>query len=198
MADANPPPIEFVGITSTVDRIFPTLRPKQIERAAAQGKLRRVQDGEILVEPGTKNTRMFIIKSGRLEIVRPPGTDEQLVVSLGAGQFTGETSMLAGRPAFVRIRVSESGEVIELERERLMALVQTDSELSEILLRAFLLRRVELIAQGVGDVVLVGSRHSAGTLRIQEFLTRNGFAILREAHAANTRRCIQAKQAFEL
>jgi thioredoxin reductase (NADPH) len=72
------------------------------------------------------------------------------------------------------MRAGEPGAVLEVEREHVLALVQTDGELSEILLRAFLLRRVELIAQGFGDVVLVGSRHSAGTLRIQEFLTRNG------------------------
>jgi Thioredoxin reductase len=65
--------------------------------------------------------------------------------------------------------------VIEVEREQLVSLVQTDSELSEILMRAFILRRVELIAQQVGDAVLVGSNHSADTLRIKEFLTRNGY-----------------------
>ena len=66
------------------------------------------------------------------------------------------------------------GEVIEVDRENLLALVQTDSELSDILMRAFILRRVELIAHGFGDVVLVGSNHYAATLRIKEFLTRNG------------------------
>jgi thioredoxin reductase (NADPH) len=70
--------------------------------------------------------------------------------------------------------VTESGEAIELEREQLLALVQTDAELSEILLRAFILRRGELIARGFGDVVLIGSTHCAGTLRVKEFLTRNG------------------------
>ena len=82
--------------------------------------------------------------------------------------------MLSGRRGLVRMRAGEPGAVIEVEREHVLALVQTDSELSEIFLRAFLLRRVELIAHGFGDVVLVGSRHSAGTLRIKEFLTRNG------------------------
>ena len=69
---------------------------------------------------------------------------------------------------------AEAGEVIELDREHLLALVQTDSELGEIIMRAFILRRVELIAHGLGDVVLVGSDHCAGTLRVKEFLTRNG------------------------
>jgi thioredoxin reductase (NADPH) len=81
--------------------------------------------------------------------------------------------MLAGRQAMVRIRASEAGELIELEREQLLALVQTDAELGEIFMRAFILRRVELIARGYGDVVLLGSTHSSGTLRIKEFLTRN-------------------------
>ena len=64
--------------------------------------------------------------------------------------------------------------MIELDREQLLALVQTDAELSEILMRAFILRRSELIARGFGDVVLIGSTHCAGTLRVKEFLTRNG------------------------
>ena len=82
--------------------------------------------------------------------------------------------MLSGRRSLVRARASEAGEVIELDRDHLLALVQTDSELSEIIMRAFILRRVELIAHGLGDVVLIGSNHCAGTLRVKEFLTRNG------------------------
>jgi thioredoxin reductase (NADPH) len=53
-------------------------------------------------------------------------------------------------------------------------LIQTDAELSEILMRAFMLRRLELIAHEFGDVVVLGSTHCAGTLRVKEFLTRNG------------------------
>jgi thioredoxin reductase (NADPH) len=82
--------------------------------------------------------------------------------------------MLSGRRSLVRARATEPGEVIELDRERMLELVQTDSELGEILLRAFIFRRVELIAHGISDVVLVGSSHCSGTLRVKEFLTRNG------------------------
>jgi thioredoxin reductase (NADPH) len=69
--------------------------------------------------------------------------------------------------------VRTDGELIEVSREELAALVQIDAELSEILMRAFILRRMELVASGVGDVVLIGSMHSVDTLRIKEFLTRN-------------------------
>src|SRR5947207_2248164 len=170
MADTHPP---IQSTTSARERMFPALNPEQIQRAGAHGHVRRVQGGEILVEAGLQNTRFFIVRTGRLEIVRPPGTDEHVVASIGPGQFTGETSMLGGRRAMVQIRVHEAGEVIHLEREQLLALVQTDSELSEIIMRAFILRRVELIARGYGDAVLLGSTHSPGTLRIKEFLTRN-------------------------
>ncbi len=82
--------------------------------------------------------------------------------------------MLSGRRSFVRGRIAESGEVVELDRAHLLSLVQTDAELGEIILRAFILRRVNLIALGLGDAVLVGSIHCSGTLRIKEFLARNG------------------------
>jgi len=81
--------------------------------------------------------------------------------------------MLSGRRSLVQIKVLEGGTVIELTRDRLLELVQSDGELSEIIMRAFILRRVELIARGFGDAVLLGSAHSPGTLRIKEFLTRN-------------------------
>jgi thioredoxin reductase (NADPH) len=70
--------------------------------------------------------------------------------------------------------MKEAGDVIELDREQLMAMVQTDAELSEIFMLAFIFRRVALISRGFGDVVLLGSSHSPGTLRVKEFLSRNG------------------------
>ena len=72
------------------------------------------------------------------------------------------------------MRATKTGNVIELDRQHMLTLVQSDAELGEILMRAFILRRVELIAAGVGDIVLIGSTHSADTFRIKEFLMRNG------------------------
>src|SRR5437879_4411628 len=93
--------------SSPTERVFPALKPDQIERAAAHGRLRRVQEGEVLVELGTPNTKIFIVRTGRLEILRPIEADEQLVALLGPGQFSGETSVLAGRSGMARIRVRE-------------------------------------------------------------------------------------------
>jgi thioredoxin reductase (NADPH) len=160
-------------LTARIGQLFPTLTPTQIARIAAQGRRRPIRRGEVLIEAGAEVIPFFVVVEGRIEIVQPSGATETLVAVHGPGQFSGEIQMLSGRRALVRARVSEPGEVIELDRERLLALVQTDSELSEIIMRAFILRRVELIAHGFGDVVLIGSSHCVGTLRVKEFLTRN-------------------------
>jgi thioredoxin reductase (NADPH) len=161
-------------LSSGVERVFPTLTPAQIKRIAAHGRSRSINAGEVLVEAGAHIVPFFVVTAGRVEAVRLSGSTETLVAVHGPGQFTGEVNMLSGRPALVRSRAGESGEVIELNHDQLLTLVQTDSELSELIMRAFILRRVELIAHGLGDVVLVGSNHCSGTLRVKEFLTRNG------------------------
>ena len=159
---------------SGAERMFPTLTSAQIRRIAAHGDARSIRRGELLVEAGERVVPFFVVLTGQVEIVRPFGSTEALVAVYGAGQFSGEVNMLSGRPALLRARVSEAGEVIELDRDRLLALVQTDSEIGELIMRAFIIRRVELIAHGLGDVVVLGSNHCSGTLRVKKFLIRNG------------------------
>jgi thioredoxin reductase (NADPH) len=155
------------------DRTWPTLTPAQIERIAAHGRVRRAERGEVLIRLGKKIPLFFVVKSGTIEAVQPTRTGDLIVTVLTAGEFSGEVSILSGRRSLVTLRVGEPGELVELGRDALLQLVQTDAELSEIFVRAFLLRRVVLLEGGRGDVVLVGSNHSSDTLRIKEFLTRN-------------------------
>lgn len=156
------------------EQSFPTLTPAQIARIASHGRKRRVEHNEILGEAGKKIHSFYVVTKGSIDAVRQSPDGETTVTTLKEGQFTGEVTMLSGRRGLVSLRVSEPGEVIEVDREELLSLVQLDAELSEILMRAFLMRRAALIAGGFGDVVLVGSNHSSDTLRIKEFLSRNG------------------------
>ena len=135
--------------------------------------MRRIESAEVLLRAGEQAEQFFVVTAGRIEIVREAAAGEQLVIDLLPGQFSGEVSTPSGRRAFVTLRAVEDGEVIEVGRDELLALVQADSELSDLFVRAYLLRRVSPIAYGIGDVVLVGSMNSPGTLRIKEFLTRN-------------------------
>ena len=159
---------------SGAERMFPTLTTLQINRIAAHGDVRPIRSGEVLIEPGERIVPFFVVLTGQLQVVRPSRAAEELVAVHGAGQFSGEVNMLSGRPALLRTRAGEAGEVIELDREHLLALVQTDTEIGELIMRAFIIRRVELIAHGLGDVVVLGSNYCSGTLRVKEFLTRNG------------------------
>ena len=145
-----------------------------MQRLISYGTPRSVRASEVLVEIGDGEIPIFVVVSGELEVVRPSFSQETLIRVIGPGRFTGEVNTLSGRRAFARIRARQDSEVIQIARENLLALVQTDEELSEIVMRAFILRRTELQAQGLGDATLVGSSHSADTLRIKEFLTRNG------------------------
>jgi thioredoxin reductase (NADPH) len=108
-----------------------------------------------------------------MEIVQPDLTGERPVALHGPGEFTGEMTMVSGRRALVRGRVTEPGEFLELSGDGLRSLVARDAELSEIFMRAFILRRLALINRGQGDAILLGSQHSAHTLRLREFLMRN-------------------------
>jgi thioredoxin reductase (NADPH) len=155
------------------DHMFPTLTPAQQTRVADQGTVRQVQPGETLVEANAQGNKFFIVITGQLNIIRASGNTEEVVAVVVPGAFTGELNILSGRRGLVRIRAEEPSEVIEIGREQLLSLIQTDSELSDIFLRAFILRRLELITRGIGKVVLIGSIHSLDSLRIKEFLTRN-------------------------
>ncbi len=168
---------KFKGLPLTrshVDQIFPKLTQSQIDRIKEQGHIRETKPGEVLVEQGDNNVSFFVLVSGEIEILRPSGTIETLITVHGPGEFTGEVNMLSGRRALFRARVTKTGNVIEMDRHSMMSLLQSDAEIGDILMRAFILRRVELVASGVGDVVLIGSTNSAQTFRIKEFLIRNG------------------------
>jgi len=153
---------------------FPVLTEAQIDRIRPLGRPRRVERGEILFEPDDTNVPFFVLFSGAMEIVQPSLEGERLIATHDPGEFTGEITMISGQRCLVRGRVTEPGEFLEVSGDALRTLVARDAELSEILMRAFILRRLALIQSGSGLVVVMGSQHSAKTLELREFLTRNG------------------------
>jgi thioredoxin reductase (NADPH) len=156
------------------EQIFPTLTPNQIARVEAYGKKRQASAGEVLVEQGDQEVPFIVVISGALDVVRNTEAGEELITIHAAGNFLGDVSMLSTRRSLVRARMRDAGEIIGIDRRSLQGLVQSDAELGDILMRAFILRRIELIAHGWGDVIVLGSSNSAGTLRVREFLSRNG------------------------
>src|ERR1035438_10374825 len=152
---------------------FPVLSPPQIDRIRSCSQSRHVATGDILFEPGNTNVPFYVLLSGRMKIVQPDLAGEHPIAKHGPGEFTGEMTMISGRRCLVRGRVTEPGEFLEVSPDGLRSLIAKDAELSEIFMRAFILRRLALINLSFGNIILMGSRHSADTLRLREFLTRN-------------------------
>ncbi len=155
-------------------QMFPKLAAAQLARIATHAEKRPIHPGDVLFEQGQANPGVYVVLSGSLAVVRPVIGGEEPIVVHGPGEFTGEATTLSGRRSLVRGRVREAGEVLYLDVPRFRRLVQGDSELSEVFMRAFILRRMALLAHGAGDAIVIGSEHSAGALRIREFFTRNG------------------------
>ena len=153
---------------------FPVLTPAQIDRIRPYANVRSVQAGEVLFEPGKLGMSCFVVLSGELDIAMVGLSGEQVFVNYGPGQFSGEVVLISGARALARGRVAKPGEFLELSADALRTLIAKDADLSDIFMRAFLLRRVALISEGLGNVVVLGSQHSSNTLRLREFLTRNG------------------------
>jgi thioredoxin reductase (NADPH) len=158
--------------------MFPKLTPAQLARLEHQGTRMQTRAGEILVELGAPPRGVFVVAAGSIEALAPPSATAavsgyELLYLLSPGDFTGEMSTLRGTPALVRVRVREAGSVLLIDAEQLRRIVQNDAELSELFMRAFILRRMSVIESGRSEVLLLGSDHSADTLRLREFLIRN-------------------------
>src|SRR5215831_20453460 len=128
----TPNPVTLLPFPVTVsrpERLFPTLTPTQLERIAAHGRQRPTSRGEVLIDVGDRTTPFFVVLTGEIQVLQVSNGAETLIVTHGPGSFSGEANLISGRPSVARVRVSEAGEVIELSREQLLTLVQTDAEL---------------------------------------------------------------------
>jgi thioredoxin reductase (NADPH) len=116
----------------------------------------------------------FVVLSGKLDIAMSRLSGEHVFAAHSPGNFSGDMVLISGTGSLARGRVSVSGEFLVVTTDALRSLIAKDAELSDIFMRAFIQRRLALIAEGLGNVIILGSRYSANTLRLREFLTRNG------------------------
>jgi thioredoxin reductase (NADPH) len=157
------------------DQMFPTLQPFEIERVRRFGQGRSFGVGEPLVKVGDVGHGFGIILAGRVEVTRydTSGRRVQIVVH-GAGAFLGELAQLAGRPALVDACAREPVEALMIPPDQLRALLVSEAELGERIMRALILRRVGLLETGAGGPVILGRAENGDVLRLQGFLRRNG------------------------
>jgi len=159
-----------------LEQTFPALTPHEIGRMRRFGEVRNYRDGEKLFETGKPGPGMFVILSGHVAISQRDGLGHVTpVINQGPGQFLAEIGQLSGRVALVDGQAEGDVETLLIPPERLRALLVAEADLGERIMRALILRRVSLIQAGVGGPVLIGPSNSRGVIRLQGFLTRNGF-----------------------
>jgi thioredoxin reductase (NADPH) len=158
------------------EQTFPALTPQEIARMRRFGEVRNYKDGERLFETGKPGPGMFVILSGHVAITQRDGFGRVTpVIDQGPGQFMAEIGQLSGRVAMVDGTAEGDVETLLIPPERLRALLVVEADLGERIMRALILRRVSLIQAGVGGPVLIGSSSSRDVIRLQGFLTRNGY-----------------------
>jgi thioredoxin reductase (NADPH) len=158
------------------EQTFPALTPQEIARMRRFGEIVSYRDGERLFETGKPGRGMFVLLSGHVAITQRDGLGHVTpVIDQGPGQFLAEIGQLSGRVALVDGHAEGDVETLLIPPERLRALLVAEADLGERIMRALILRRVNLIQGGVGGPVLIGPSNSTGVVRLQGFLTRNGF-----------------------
>jgi thioredoxin reductase (NADPH) len=157
---------------------FPRLRKEQLEvvQRFANAEPRRFSPRESIYQVGERGVPAWFLLEGSAELFGRDGLDQEIALQqIESGQFTGELHQLTDRPTLAGALAGTNGCVaLPLNAERLRALIVGSAELGELLMRAFILRRVNLLERGVGPVLL-GRAGSADLLRLQAFLTRNAY-----------------------
>src|ERR1700726_2976612 len=158
------------------EQTFPALTSPEIARMRRFGDIRHYKHGDMLFETGKPGRGMFVILSGHVAITQRDGLGHVTpIIDQGPGQFLAEIGQLSGRVALVDGHAEGEVETLLIPPERLRALLVAGADLGERIMRALILRRVNLIQGGVGGPVLIGPSNSAGVVRLQSFLTRHGF-----------------------
>ncbi len=156
---------------------FPTLTDEQIERASQFGVIEDLAKGTVLFERGDRTVDFFILLKGNIEIYEHRQHGINVFTVHGFHQFTGELDLFNNRQILVGGRMGEDGTVVRVNRPAFKKLMVSEPDIGEIIMRAFILRRVALISHKQGSVTLLMNKQSADTIRIQRFLRRNGYPL---------------------
>jgi thioredoxin reductase (NADPH) len=156
-------------------QMFPTLAPADIERLRCFGETRSYRADDYLATTGTVGLGMVVILAGEVVITqRDEFAGSQHIVTYGRGSFMGELAQLSGRPALVDARAQGAIEALVIPPHRLRDVMVREADLGERIMRALILRRVNLLESGAGGPVIIGRAGNGDVLRLEGFLRRNG------------------------
>jgi thioredoxin reductase (NADPH) len=177
MSETAEPPAQPSNPASPYARAaqtFPHLTPEMSARIARYGHEETPPPGTILFQSGQRGADFFTVLAGSIEIFDLDAQGNAAILTTHrAGQFTGEMDLFNDREILVSGRAGDATRVIRVARADFRRLIGTEADIGEIMMRAFILRRVGLIEHAQGGAILIGAGHAGDTLRLQRFMTRN-------------------------
>jgi len=154
---------------------FPELDDDMAGRAAAFGSVEEWPEGGALFERGQRSVDFFLVLAGAVEVLDVDAKGREHVVHVhGARQFTGELDLFNDRKILVSARALPGTRLVRVERLAFRRLIAAEPDIGEVVMRAFILRRVGMMLHGEAGIALIGPAHGAATVRIESFLRRNG------------------------
>ncbi|WP_299611649.1 FAD-dependent oxidoreductase [uncultured Tateyamaria sp.] len=161
------------------EQTFPVLNDDQVSRLTGYGAVEDLPKGTWLFERGQRGVDFFLILKGCIEITDSTPNGEEMVITTHARhQFTGELDLFNQRKILVGGRTGEDSRVVRLSRDQFRRMSSTEQDIGEIIMRAFILRRTAFIVHSEAGVTLVGAKNDRDVIRINRFLTRNGYPLL--------------------
>ncbi len=156
--------------------VFPQLAPEMVERSLPYGIREHYSAGETIYDRGTRGVDFLIVLRGSVLITGPSDQGGESVITIHhEREFTGELDLFSYREALVTARAATDTDVLRISRERFKEYVSGEQDISDIIMGAVILRRLGLIQHMQGGVVVLGAGRSADTLRLERFLSRNGY-----------------------
>ena len=154
---------------------FPKLDDRQLALLEPLGKRRIVRQGEVVYKAGQRDMPMAVVLRGALEVFESRDGQEQILATSQPRDFVGDVAMLMGTAALATVRgAAEESEILEVPALQLRKAMAELPEVSEPIVRAFIMRRQRLQRDrefaGLRIVALDGSREG---LQIDDFLDKN-------------------------
>ena len=171
---ADVPPPWAAGTDTRLHELYPTLTEAQLEVLRRAGTEARFSDGGWIWQVGDRDRPLYVVLEGAIDVIRRDMHGESVVATFLPRQFSGETTLMSARAALLAGRARGDVRAIAVPQERLRELIAVNPGLGELIMQAFILRRMRMIATHAGPVTLIGSRYAAETMRLRDFLTRNG------------------------
>lgn len=158
-------------------QVYPVLSEEMIARVRHYGSDEKVAAGTTLFSRGDRHADFFLILAGEVGIFHAGEADdeERLLTVHRAGQFTGELDHISARALLVTARTLTTARLIRVASADVRRLLSGEADIAEIVMRAFILRRMGFLHHGEAGIMIIGPGAAPDTLRLERFATRNGY-----------------------